>query len=283
MHPRLAQAVAASARAAPYAAVVLVALASAFALGAHLSNAQPSEARPFGWEGPSKFTNGVAMVRDDLVVVASLPALVLGARALTGLVPGRDRSAALATTFGVHVAALALATFAATALGTWAADSFTWNAFRVAFAAHALLAVAFYALGFLAAAVVGPRALSPAVTIWIFYVLFYERLVRLTLYRTVGYDAIVGGRFPSWFYAAQAASPLAAYRGVLILGERGFMDYLERLALGGAALPAWVNPWTFGALLLGAWTLVPFALALAAWQWRGRARANAVRDAEPTG
>lgn len=270
-------------RAAPYAAVLALALAGALALGVHLSNAQPSAARPFGWSGPSKFTNGAVMVRDDEVVAASLPALLLGVRAVGDLALPRDRSRHVAAVFGLHVAALAVAVAVATGIGAWAADSFTWNGVRVFAAAHALLAAAFYALGFLVSATMARPALATAGAVWIFFTLAFERIVRLALYRNVGYDGLLAGQFPTWFYAAQVASPLAAYRGVLILGERGFMDFLERTALGGAALPAYVNPWTFAAALVVLWVLLPLGLALAAWKWRQGAVGRGAAATEATG
>lgn len=268
-------------RAAPYALVLALALAATLALGAHLSNAQPSAARPFGWDGPAKFTNGVAMVRDDLVAVVSLPSLLLGVRSLADLAPAGGRARDLAARFGLHAFALVAAVAAGTGAGVAAADPTTWNAVIVFAAAHALLAVSFLALGFLVAALAGRWALATASGVWILVTLVYERVVRLALYRTVGFERLVTGDFPTWFYGAQVVSPISSYRGVLILGERGFMDFLERAALGKATLPAYVQPWTFGAVLVVAWIALPFAVALAVCARRARARTAPASAGEP--
>jgi hypothetical protein len=62
---------------------------------------------------------------------------------------------------------------------------------------------------------------------------------------------------------------------VLILWERGFMDYLEKAALGQATLPAWMNPGTFAALTLVLWVALPVGLGLLVWHWKGRSSARA--------
>lgn len=274
-------ALAALRRAAPYAIVLALALGATLALGAHLSNAQPSASRPFGWDGPAKFTNGVAMVRGDLEVVATLPALLLGVRAVGDLAPRRDRARDLARVFGVHAATVAVAVAFGTGIGVVAADPTTWNAVLVFLAAHALLAVAFLALGVLVAAVAARPAFAAALGAWMLIVHVYERAVRLVLYRTAGYDRLVAGDLPAWFYGAQAASPLSSYRGVLILGERGFMDWLEKAALGKAALPGYVNPWTFGSALAVVWIALPLGAALVVWAWRGGPRRHATAKPDP--
>jgi hypothetical protein len=142
----------------------------------------------------------------------------------------------------------------------------------VAFAAaHALLALAFFALAFLVASLVPRHGIPASVAVWGFFAFIYEGWMRVILFRQQGYDKLTAGEFPAWFWTSQAASPLTAYRGVLILWRRGFMDYLEKAALGNAALPAWMTPATFSALLLVVWVAIPVGLGLAFWQWRGRA------------
>ena len=94
--------------------------------------------------------------------------------------------------------------------------------------------------------------------------------MRVILFRQVGYEKLTSGDFPSWFWISQAASPLTAYRGVLVLCRRGFMDYIERAALGNATLPFWMTPATFCALLLFVWIAIPISLGLTAWRWRTR-------------
>lgn len=258
-------------RALPYALLLTVALGTVVSVGAHLSNAFPSADRPFGWEGPSRMTNAVAMVRGDLVLATSIPALLLGATAMTGRDPLRQRTPRIAAMIVAHVLLLVAAAFLAGAIGASVAFQTKMGPTYLAFStAHALLALAFWALALLVGTLVRRHAVPVAVGVWLLFNAAYEGLVRIVLFRTEGYHALNAGQFPSWFYVAQALSPLSSYRGTLILWERGFMDALEKHALGDAVLPAWVNPGTFAALMILLWVAVPVGIVLGVWRWRGR-------------
>ena len=271
-------------RALPYALVLALALGAVVSVGAHYSNAFPSQSRPFGWPGPAHFHNAVAMVRGDLVLAASVPALVLGARALSDRDPHIQRAPRVLAAFLAHGILLVTASFCAAAIGGIVAFKTPTNAFMAFSVAHALLALSFYSLAFLCSALFRRHALAAAALVWIAFNTVYESLVRTAVFRQVGGDALAAGQFPGWFYVAQALSPLSAYRGTLILWERGFMDYLEKAALGQAALPAWMNPGTFVALTLVLWVALPVGLALAAWAWRGRLAARVgLKRAAPDG
>ena len=261
-------------RALPYALLLMLALGAVVSVGAHYSNAFPSESRPFGWPGPAAFQNAVAMVRGDLVLAASLPALVLGARALAGRDPLAQPARRILPILLAHALLLVVACFAAAAIGGLVAFRTPTSAFLAFSVAHALLALSFYSLAFLCGAILRRHALPLAMGVWLAFNAAYEGLVRTAVFREAGYNALAAGQFPSWFYVAQALSPLSAYRGVLILWERGFMDALEKAALGKAALPGWLNPGTFIVLTLVLWIAIPLGVALGIWAWRGRASAR---------
>lgn len=258
----------------PYALVLAVLLGAVLGIGAHYSNAFPSEGHPNGWPGPAHFENAVAMVRNDLVLAASVPALLLGARCLDGFEPSRDRGRRLLCAFTTQGVLLSTAAFAAGGIGAAVAFKTPFDAWLAFGTAHALLAVAFFALGFLWAAVLRRHALALAAAVWIFFLGCYEALVRTILFRTVGGEAVAAGQFPDWFWAAQAASPLSAYRGILILWRPSFRDYLEHAALDHASLPSFLVPGTFIALMLVLWVLVPLGIALAVWWVRGRVQVS---------
>ena len=271
-------------RALPYGLVLMLALGVALTVGAHQSNAFPSESRPFGWEGPARFESAVAMVRSDLVLAASIPALLLGARALAGREPSADRTSQLGVVLLAHALTLVVACLGAGAIGGMTTFKTTPNAYWAFSVAHALLALSFYSLAFLCAAVFRRHALPAAAAVWLLFNAAYEGLVRTLVFRQVGWHGVTTGEFPAWFYVAQAFSPLAAYRGTLILWERGFMDYLEQRVLGTAALPAWMNPATFAGLTLVLWVALPLGLAAGAWAWKRRAATRvALRRPVPDG
>lgn len=268
-------------RALPFALLLAVALAGVLVIGVNLSNAYPSEGHPFGWPGTSPLWNGVATVRSDLVLATTLPALLFGVAALHGRDPRVERTGRVALVVGVHAALILLAVLVATGVGALAASKVHGRAFAAFFTAHALLALSFYALAFLCAAVAGRWALPAAGAVWLVFHAAYENATRWAVFREAGYFRLAAGDFPTWFYAVQAGSPLSAYRGTLILWERGFMDYLERVTIGQATLPTWVSPGTFLGLGLAIWVALPLGVAAAAWAWRGRERAAAVSRAEP--
>lgn len=268
-------------RALPYAVLLALALSTVLVVGVNLSNAFPSEKAPFGWPGTSPFWNGVATVRSDLVVATTLPALLWGVAALWGRDPRVERTGSLGVALGVNVLLIPLAVLVATIVGALVASKVHANAFMAFFAAHALLALSFWSLAVLCAALAGRWAVPAAAGVWLLFHAAYENATRWAVFRDAGYHALAAGQFPSWFYVAQAFSPLSAYRGVLILWERGFMDYLESVTLGQATLPAWVNPATFMALGLGLWVALPLGVAAFAWWWRGRDAPVATKRAEP--
>lgn len=268
-------------RAAPYALLLALALSAVLVIGVNLSNAFPSESRPFGWPGTSPLWNGVATVRSDLVIATTLPALLWGVAFLRSRDPRVERASGLGLALGVNVLLLVLAVLVATGVGSLAASKVHARAFAAFLAAHALLALSFFSLAVLCAAVATRWAVPAAAGLWLVFHAAYENVTRWAAFRDAGYHELASGDFPAWFYAAQAFSPLSAYRGVLILWERGFMDYLESATLGKAALPAWVNPGTFMALGLGLWVALPLGIAAFAWWWRGRDAPVATKRAEP--
>lgn len=268
-------------RALPYAILLALALGTVLVLGLNLSNASPSESRPFGWPGTAPFWNGVSMVRSDLVLATSLPALLLGVAALRGREPSREGVGHIAHALPVHAALLVVAVLVATTAGALIAREWSENSFLAFATAHALLALSFYALALLSAALAPRIGLALAGGVWLAFHAAYEAAVRLAAFRLIGYNRLVLGDFDTWFYVAQAFSPLSAYRGTLILWEREFMNHEESFTLGQAVLPAWVNPMTFLGLGLVLWVLVPVGLALLAWWWRARAVGTPARRAEP--
>lgn len=267
-------------RAWPYALALALLLGAVVSLGAHLSNAFPSRERPFGWAGPANFENAVAMVRPDILLAATLPALLLGATALRERAPRTARVPDVLVALAVDALLVALACFVGSLVAWFVAAKSPVEAFVAFGSATALVALAFYSLAFLVSAIVPRHALAPSLVVWGFFNFLYEGWTRVVLFRQVGYEPLASGNFPAWFWASQAFSPLTAYRGVLILWRRGFMDYLEKAALGSAALPAWMNPGTFALLMVGLWILVPLGLGVGIWAWRGRDYASDV--AAPT-
>lgn len=268
-------------RALPYALLLTLALSAVLVIGVNLSNAYPSEKRPFGWPGTSPFWNGVATVRSDLVVATTLPALLWGVAMVRNRDPRTERLGSLGFAMAVNAGLVVLAVLVATSVGSVVAFKQTPNAFFAFFAAHSLLALSFWSLAILCAALAGRWAIPAAAGVWLLFHAAYENVTRWAVFRDAGYNALSQGDFPAWFYVAQALSPLSAYRGVLILWERGFMDYLESYTIGKAALPAWVNPGTFMVLGLALWVALPLGVAAFAWWWRGRDAPVATKRAEP--
>lgn len=283
MHPRVSTALAELRRAWPYAIVLAAVLGAVVVAGANLSNAFPSQSRPFGWPGPSNFENAVAMVRPDLVIVAAVPALLLGATALRHREPSDTPVADLGVVMGVDISLLSFSALVAALIGAWGSFKTPVGAFWAFVVAHALLAAAFYAIAFFVASVARKHAVPIAMGVWIGLHTLFDHVTQTLLFRQMGYDNLTAGIFPSWFFVAQASSPESLYRGVLILWDRKFMDYVEQAALGKAALPAWLNAGTFAAYMLGASVLLPLGLATLAWWSRARAAgaATVARREEP--
>lgn len=270
-------------RALPLALVLALGLGAIVTVGAHYSNAFPSESQPFGWPGPASFENAVAMVRSDLVLAASVPALVLGARALAGREPTRDRAGSLVAVWGVHAAILALAVVVAAALGAWGAGRTPPEAWFAFVTAHVVLALSFYSLAFMWACFLHEQALAAALAMWLVFLGMYEAVTRTIVFRTEGYHALASGAFPDWFWAAQGLSPLSSYTGILILWRPKFRDYLESAALENAVLPGWLVPATFVALATVLWMILPLALGHLAWWWRGRSAGAVARRVPEAG
>lgn len=270
-------------RAAPYAILLAVALGAIVSAGAHYSNAFPSEKAPFGWPGPASFENAVAMVRSDIVLAASLPALLLGAFALRDREPGRDGAGTLLGVYALHVVLLALGVVVAAVIASFGAGKTIPDAWWAFVVAHSVLALSFYSLAFLASAIVRGHALFVALSVWFVFLGLYDAITRTIVFRQEGYHDLAAGGFPDWFWVAQGLSPLNSYTGILILWRPRFRDMIETAALENAVLPAWLVPATFVALAAVLWMLLPMGIAQLTWWIRGRAAApvapRAARDA----
>jgi hypothetical protein len=262
----------------PYALVLALALGATVAVGVNLSNAYPSEAKPFGWPGAANFQNGVAMVRKEILLAASLPALGLALASLRPLEPRRHTVAFLGGIVGADLLALALGVGLAGAWGAWAASKATWGAYWAFVAAHVLLAWAFYSLTLLVAAAARPRATAAALALYTFYLAVFDNLLQWRVFREAGYHRLQAGQFPDWFLAAQAGSPISAYRGFLILDWPPFRDGLENAVLKGATLPPWANAATFAGVLLGLWIVLPLGLTASVWKLRALWSAGLLRS-----
>ncbi|MHB8633166.1 MAG: hypothetical protein ACYDBQ_04235 [Thermoplasmatota archaeon] len=238
-------------RAAPYGVVMALMVAAALALGANLSNATPSAAHPHGWPGTASFEAGVASVRPELVLASTLAPLLLGTRA------ARSGWPRFLPRVGGEVAVLGVSMAVAGLVGTWAASSTARGSLSAFLAAHVGLALSFYALGALAGAATRRYAVPLALAGWGLFVVAWDDVVLWQLFRQAGYANLVAGRFPGWFYVAQAASPVSSYRATLILSVAGFRDWTEHAALDHAALPPGVNGATFALLQYTAWVAFP--------------------------
>lgn len=253
-----------------------LALGFAVFVGANMSNAFPSEDRPFGWPGPSNFSNGVAMDRSTFVLAATVPGLLLGLYAFR-----RDVSRAMTLDeFGAaaasHVALLFGGAYMGAWIGDWAASETAPGAIQTFAISHALLASAFYGLGAVFAVSFGPVGAPVGAGVWVFYVALFENITRWRVFREVGYHGIQAGQLPGWFYVAQALSPIAAYRGLLIIWHPKFRNWEEQAVLADANLPAWMTPEILGPVL-AVWTVVPLeaaAIVVAVRQWRRERRAR---------
>lgn len=265
----------------PFGLILGLALGFAVFVGANMSNAFPSEDRPFGWPGPSNFSNGVAMDRSMFVLAATASGLLLGLWAFRRDV-SRDMTLG---DFGAaavsHLTLLFGGAYLGAGIGDWAASETqpgTIHAFAVS---HALLASAFYALGAVFAVSLGPVGAPAGAGVWVFYVALFENITRWRVFRDVGYHGIQAGQLPGWFYLAQAASPIALYRGLLIIWHPPFRNWEEQAVLADANLPAWMTPEILGAAL-AAWIVVPLeiaAIVVAVRQWRReRKSAQASQD-----
>lgn len=257
-------------RAAPFTILLALALGAIVSAGAHYSNAFPSEKAPYGWPGPASFENAVAMVRSDIVLAASLPALLLGAFALRGREPGRDAPIVLLQAYSVHAILIALAVLIAAVIGSFGAARTPPDAFWAFFTAHTVLALSFYSLAFLCASLVRKHAVTVAVSVWFVFLGLYDAITRTIVFRQEGYHNLAAGGFPDWFWVAQGLSPLNSYTGILILWRPRFRDMIESAALENAVLPAWLVPATFVALAAVLWMALPFLLAQLSWWMRGR-------------
>lgn len=260
----------------PAALLLALSIGLVVAVGANLSNAFPSAERPFGWPGPANFENGVAMVRPELVLAASLPALLLGVRALPASRAGQKPIRPLGAILGSS-ALVGGAVLASTLIGAGVARQSPADAYLAFWVAHFLLAMACFSLGFLAHAATRNHAPLAALGAWGGFAFLMDNTVRWRLFRTSGYDQLASGALPTWFYAMQALSPISAYRATLILWRPGFRDYLEHAALDGAAMPTWLSASTLALVMLLLWVVLPLSAACALLALRAR------RDSGPTG
>lgn len=257
-------------RAWPLALLLAVALGTMGVLGAHLSNAFPYEQQPFGWPGPSSFENGVAMVRPQLVLAASIPGLILGLRTLRPMAPGSHSLGCFVAAVIVDILLVWAAVALAGGIGVWGAREAKDGSYAAFTVAHALLALAFYSVGVLATSALPRHGAAVAGGVWVAFAAVYEQAVQLRLFREVGYHGLTSGQFPTWFFVAQALSPLAAYRAILILWQPGFMDYLERTVLADAPLPPWLTPPNLVAFMVALWVVLPLMVAAGVWTLRRR-------------
>lgn len=261
----------------PYALLLALGLGAAAVVGANLANAFPSAARPFGWPGPASLDGGVATVRPELVLATSLPALLWGTRALSRLDARRHHLASLLGTLAAGVVLACAAVLAATLLAGWGVSATPADAFWGFWAAHTLLALAFYSIGAFVSVVARRHAAATGAACWVFFAVLLDDAVRWRLFRQQGYHELVAGHFPAWFYVAQALSPVSGYRAVLILWRRGFRDYTEHAALDHATLPPWMTAPNFALLVAGLWVALPLGAAILAWWLRGTVRPHGTR------
>lgn len=270
----------------PFAALLAFALGGSLFAGANLSTAFPSEQKPFGWPGTATFDNAVAMVRPELLLAATVPAVLWGARTLGNLDPRRDGMRGFWTRIGIDMPFLWVGVLGGALIGKWAASKTPDDALLAFTVAHGLLATAFYLIGLAVSVAFRRNGLPVAVGAWGFFAYLFEDLVRWQTFRQAGYFELRLGHFPGWFYVAQALSPVAAYRGVLIMWREGFRDGLEHAVLDDAPLPAWMNAGNFVLLMLVLWVAVPLAYASLGWwtraHWHERSGAAPVAASPAT-
>lgn len=260
----------------PAAALLAAAVGLAVAIGANLSNATPSADKPYGWPGAANFEGGVATVRPELVLATTLPALLLGLRALPAQSNPHPKSA-LAALAGASLLVPA-ALLVATLVGALAAAPSPPGAYLAFWVAHSALALSLLALGFLARVVSPRHGPLAGLAAWCLFAVLLDGAVRWQLFRTEGYHNLAVGQLPGWFYAAQVLSPLALYRALLIVWQPGFRDWLEHAALDNATLPSWLDPAVLTPLLILLWFVVPAAIALAIlWRRNGAAPSKRLR------
>lgn len=250
--------------------VVLLSLALGFTVwvGAELSHSYPSDAAPHGWPGPANFDGGVATARPQLVLAAVIPGILLGlmsARRFRLGITGAARSGALIL---ADVTLIATAAWLGAVIAREGAAKTSNDAFWAFTGAHALLAASFYALAMLSSVIFRK---APALMVGVMatgYVSMYDSFLRWKALRELGIVGLRAGLLPAWFFAAQAASPISLYRALLIIWNRGFMDYEEQAVLGNATLPSWMTPEILGTLFLFLWVLLPLELAWIVWTLR---------------
>ena len=269
-------------RAAPYVLLLALGLGAVVVAGAHYSNAWPSEKAEYGWPGPASLERGVAMVRSDIVLATTIPALLLGARALMRHRPSEHGALSILQVYGIHTALIGVAVMVATIVAILGAGSAPSEAVFAFWTAHVVLALSFYSVGFLWNCYLRDHAVAAAAATWIVFLGLYEAVTRTIMFRTEGYTQITNVGFPDWFWAAQGLSPLASYQGILILWRPRFRDMIETAALENAVLPSWLVPGTFVALAVVLWMLIPLGLGLLGWWWRARS-VNVVSKRVPEG
>ena len=269
-------------RAAPYVLLLALGLGAVVVAGAHYSNAWPSEKAEYGWPGAASLERGVAMVRSDIVLATTIPALILGARALLTRSPSVDRTRSILPVYALHAALIGLAVLVATVIGALGAGDAPFEATFAFWTAHTVLALSFYSIGFLWNCYLREHAVAAALATWIAFLGLYEAVTRTIMFRSEGYTQITNVGFPDWFWVAQGLSPLSSYTGILILWRPRFRDMIEEAALENAALPSWLVPSTFVALAIVLWMLIPLGIGALGWWWRGRS-VKAVAKRVPEG
>jgi Cu-processing system permease protein len=186
------------------------------------------------------------MERGTMLLLLSYP--VARCQVLLGKFAGHLAILAFATLLGYGAAAGALAATGA------AIDSDSWMAFASMVASSVLLGAAFIAIGYLVSAFVGERGTAGgiAIGVWLAFVLIYDMALLGLL--VVDQGRTVSG---SLLDALLLFNPTDAYRLLNLSGSAGVSAFS---GMAGVAQNATLAP---PALLaaLGAWTLLPLALA----------------------
>jgi hypothetical protein len=252
----------------PFALILASALGFTVWVGAELANAYPSDAAPMGWKGAASFDAGVATMRPQLVLAATIPGLLWGLSSVRRFkigLTGPLRSGALLLT---DLVLLASASWLGAVIAREGAAKTSNEAFWAFTGTHGLLAASFYSLAVLSAVVLRTAPALIAGALWTGYAAVYDNFLRWKALREMGLAGLRAGALPGWFYLAQAASPIALYRALLIVWHKGFRDYEERAVLEGVTLPPWMTVDIIGSLIAFAWVLLPLEAAWIVWSLR---------------
>ena len=252
----------------PFAVVLALATGLCVWVGAELANAYPSDAAPNGWNGAASFDAGVATMRPQLIIAATVPGLLLGLMSVRRFKIGLTGPLRAGALLAADLALIAVGVWFGAVIGRAGASKTSEEAFWAFTGAHGLLAASFYAIAVLSAVVLRTAPAIIAGITWVGYAAIYDNFLRWKALREMGLEGVRAGALPAWFYLAQAASPIALYRALLIVWHRGFRDYEERAVLEGAVLPPWMTPDTIGTLIAFVWVFLPLEAAWIVWSLR---------------